>query len=71
MTYEVGKAHSELDVAFFDYDDGVVTIRPSNKERWSASEAQNVMNLLIKGFKGYHMLMRGYHRDEVLRDLEG
>lgn len=32
-----------LDTAFFDYDDGVVTVRPSDRERWTAMEAAAVI----------------------------
>jgi hypothetical protein len=33
----------DLDSAFFDYDDGVVTVRPSGQERWTAMEAAAVI----------------------------
>jgi hypothetical protein len=33
----------DLDNAFFDYDNGVVTVRPSGQERWTAGEAAAVI----------------------------
>lgn len=36
----------DLESAFFDYDDGAVTVRPGDRQRWSVEEAEEVMRRL-------------------------